>query len=258
MAQVGNRPEPSPEAQRILDYRAMQADPSSAPSPSEFQPTALGAEVRYGDPRTPEDFTLSTTFVKTPRGEESYRNMPAVANVPYDQLAPRHQELLALEQARSNGMATAMQTARGLRDAGLITTDQMLRGDFNPMAPKGTAGKARKDSFGDIPKDRSWSPGQPKPDTAASAKKGKPTGSKRHIGIGAIFRELRGLLNLPENEVVSKPGGASLLDLAKAVEAWFKASMPQKGEKLDNDKVESLALSLKQRFIGFLNERLNK
>ena len=246
---AGSRPTPNAVARDVLKARSIREDPASAPQG--FQDTATGGRIRYVDPRWPDMVRVSTFYIQSPKGEAAYGQMPPVPNVPVENLPDYQQSILATEQGRSKGMVAAMQTAQAMRDAGVVTTDDLVRGAYNPMRDPGSGAAAERQSWGD--KSPSRTPGAAPPEGRQ-----KSSGTKRHVGIATIFTGLREILNRPEYEVLSKPGGGQLLDLAQAFEAWFNASRPTEKKPLDNDAARAAKAKLESSLVQFLNSRLNK
>jgi hypothetical protein len=144
-----------------------------------------------------------------------------------------------VEVARHLGNLPAARIAEAMVRGGVATEEEITVGKMAGMA---TGYSAAAGSFGDPSRAK-------RPQDIAAATE------VRRGSYAVIFERLRQVVNDPNNQLLTTPGGASLVALARAFEQWLNTALDQHGRVRPGPEAEQAARTLQARLILFLRQR---
>jgi hypothetical protein len=132
-------------------------------------------------------------------------------------IPPEYKTLLALESARWRGNLPAASVAEALAQSKVFQPSELVHGEGNPMGEVGTAKAGHVDTLKG-----------PQPRDASEQKSLESARQYRRTQVARIFQRLRQAVSSKEKqkEILARPGGAQLVNLAKAFSNWLNAKMP--------------------------------
>jgi hypothetical protein len=136
-----------------------------------------------------------------------------------------------------------MDVAQAMQGAGLLSKEDIIHGEFNPMRKVGAAKAADIRHFGGSFSDKTT---EKRKEVVAGAEE------ETYATIGRIFQRLRELVKKPSSDILEGPGGADLSRLAAAFDQWMNAKFPPNAAERPDAEVKRQAAILHGELYLFL------